>query len=319
MTLRSPRLALWQWRSLRRSHRSLTPRAMRQRAQAETLAKLTEAQRTARLVAAEEDEAARLAAAREPTAAAVAAAARPLGGLPGFLKAAYKPRKPFTVQDVDRAAALLREALCAAPQCDSASPVRACASAASEQGGPMDGGRSSGSPDTCTSPTTLGGPIVLQCPETLSSVLQITLPQSRAPATGGAGKSGVAPLLEAAFAALGYDAQTCASICASRQYPAELFAVAAALNGDPPASTTAVRSSFDAGADALLAGLSALIENQRSMLLRLNAEIAAATTASEIVAAQQAKKERRKMMLKWCTVCLRPECNFRPVIREWEE
>ena len=159
----------------------------------------------------------------------------------------------------------------------------------------------------------------MQRPEKFSSVLQITLPQSRAPAAGGAGKSGVAPLLEAAFAALGYDAQTCASICASRQYPAELLAVAAALSGDPPASSTAVRASFDAGADALLAGLSALIENQQSMLLRLNAEIAAATTASEIVAAQQAKKERRKMRLKWCTVCLRPECNFRPVIREWEE
>jgi hypothetical protein len=242
-------------------------------------------------------------------------AAAPPGG---FIRAASRPRPPYTVDDVAEATALVRTSFGAS--------TRQGASAGRRDS--FDFSSISVSPD---GPARLPLPTETAPGDTVAPVLRpplYTLPPSAcehsplvSTCSDGAssGTEGASAPLEAAFAALGYDAQACADICTSRAYPSGLISAGIALSGDPPASAAAVRAAFDAGAGALLARLSPLVESQRAMLAQLDAAITAASTPSEAVAALTAKKERRKMVLKWCTVCLRPTCNFRPIIKEWEE
>ena len=115
------------------------------------------------------------------------------------------------------------------------------------------------------------------------------------------GRVGTAPLLEAALAHLGYDAQTCADICASRLYPEELLAAATAAARGSLSSPAVVREALDSQAGAVLNVIRALIADQLAELALLDATVAAAPSPALAAAAILAKKERRKMRLQWCT------------------
>lgn len=273
----------------------------------EILVKNVEAQRTARLVVEAEDAASTAAAAadaRPPGNAGGKAAGSSTGARPPptFFKAAYRPREPYSVADVERAAALVRQSF-GGPRTRS---TAAGAAAAAELAAFLRA--TAAEPPQ---PAPLG-------PEAPLRTKPLRLVESEAETAVVPPRAGATALLEAALAAVGYDAQRCLDVCSSRSYPAELLAVATALGGGD-ASPAAVRAALDEQAGPLAASLVALIASQLAELRVLDAEAAAATTPEAAAAVAAKRKERRKMRAQWCTVCLRPECGYRPIVKEWEE
>lgn len=269
----------------------------------EILAKNVEAQRTARLVVEAEDAAATAAAAARPPGSAGGRAAGSSAGArppPTFFKAAYRPREPYSVADVERAAALVRESF-GGPR------TRSTAAAAAELAALLR--ETAAEPQQ---PAPLG-------PEASLRTRPLRLVESEdETAVVPQRTTGATALLEAALAAVGYDAQRCLDVCSSRSYPAELLSVASALGGGD-ASPAAVRAALDEQAGPLAASLVAVIASQLAELRVLDAEAAAATTPEAAAAVVAKRKERRKMRAQWCTICLRPECGYRPIVKEWEE
>ena len=249
------------------------------------------------------------------------------GGAAGATPASFLPKRagqaapaPYTVADVQRALATVTAAL---------TGVESKSTRAAPVAGPFAGGGGGGGGGgyniTSIPPPPAAAPPRVAPPPAAPKLTQVVEEEDfyadppPAAAGGGGGGGGGAVSLEGLLAQLGYDADRCVDICESKAYPPELLAAAAAQCGDPARPHEALKRELDPQADAILSpgakgpGLREAVRQQRLELAKLDAAIAGAVTEEEKKAAAEKKREARRMRLKWCTVCLRPDCNFRPM------